>query len=168
MNKIDISITQINGSIFISEEHQLARWKLTKIYHLLPKIPIPSHSIPFHAAPPSTASHSQIFNNTTAGRNIHEPAVPSKCAIPERTLDKSNNSFDVANAFKPQELAEIVATTQHFMASRNFDLLVKLKNCDFRNKGLFLFKSKSEVEAKRAIREEKLMMQGELSAYQIF
>ncbi|POS82470.1 hypothetical protein EPUL_004991, partial [Erysiphe pulchra] len=56
----------------------------------------------------------QLLNSTIFSRKILKLAIPIKRPIPERPQQNNKNSSDVANAFLPQELAEIVATRQRF------------------------------------------------------
>ncbi|POS86354.1 hypothetical protein EPUL_001497 [Erysiphe pulchra] len=57
-------------------------------------------------------NRSKTLNNT-ASRKILKLAVPIKRRIPERSTHNNKNNSDVANAFLPKELAEVVATRQH-------------------------------------------------------
>ncbi|KHJ30457.1 putative eka-like protein [Erysiphe necator] len=50
--------------------------------------------------------------NLPPPNRILKPVAPSKRPIPERLQNNGRNSFNIANAFLPQELADIIATRQ--------------------------------------------------------
>ncbi|POS82700.1 hypothetical protein EPUL_003942 [Erysiphe pulchra] len=85
----------------------------TELSHQLPPIPPvpPIPNSPSPIAPPPPPSKIPPSSNIAAGRQILQPVSPSKRQIPERLPNNKINS-NIANAFIPQELAEIIATRQ--------------------------------------------------------
>ncbi|KHJ31886.1 putative eka-like protein [Erysiphe necator] len=73
----------------------------------VPPIPNPLPSIASTSPPSQTTS-----NNISTDRQILKPVAPSKRSIPDKPHHKSWNNSDIANAFLPQELADIIATRQ--------------------------------------------------------
>ncbi|KHJ33839.1 putative eka-like protein [Erysiphe necator] len=87
---------------------------LTELSHQPPPIlPIPPtpNSTP-STAPPPPPSNSIPTTKTTDGRPILRPVAPSKHPIPEKPPSNSSKNSDIANAFLPQVLTEIIATRQ--------------------------------------------------------
>ncbi|KHJ32167.1 hypothetical protein EV44_g3707 [Erysiphe necator] len=67
---------------------------------------------PNHNPSPSIASPSPPSITSADSRQMFKPVASSKLPIPERPLHNSRNHSDIANAFIPKELAEIIATRQ--------------------------------------------------------
>ncbi|KHJ31456.1 putative eka-like protein [Erysiphe necator] len=77
----------------------------------IPDIPLIPNSFPSTTSP-TPPSNSQTPSYSTASRKILKPAVPTKRPIPENPPQNNKHSPDIANAFLPRELAEVVATRQ--------------------------------------------------------
>ncbi|POS82988.1 hypothetical protein EPUL_005853 [Erysiphe pulchra] len=66
-------------------------------------------------APPSPPSNLEQPTKIVDGRQILKPVEPSKPKISEKPPKISGENYDIANAFLPQELAEIIATRQRLI-----------------------------------------------------
>ncbi|POS82158.1 hypothetical protein EPUL_005403, partial [Erysiphe pulchra] len=94
----------------LSPEYLAPSMELSHQRPPIPPVPPISNS-PSPIASPPPPSKIPPSSNTAAGRQILKPVSPSKRQIPERLFNNKSNS-DIANAFIPQELAEIIATRQ--------------------------------------------------------
>lgn len=101
----------MTDSMEISMESQAPSTDKSNLPPPTPNIPPIPNPLPL-TTPPTPPSHSQLLNSTLSSRKILKPAIPIKRSIPERPQQNNNNKSDVANAFLPRELAEIVATRQ--------------------------------------------------------
>ncbi|KHJ35409.1 putative eka-like protein [Erysiphe necator] len=72
----------------------------------------PNSPIPIPIASPTPPPNPQLQINHLVSRKILKPAIPSKRLVPEKTSQASGHNSDNANAFLPEELAEITAIRQ--------------------------------------------------------
>ncbi|POS85556.1 hypothetical protein EPUL_003844 [Erysiphe pulchra] len=95
----------------ISQESQAPSTESSHHPPPMPPVPPIPNSSPLIA---SLSSPSKIppSNKIELGRQILKPVAPSKRPISERPLHNSWKNSDTANAFLPQELAEIIANRQ--------------------------------------------------------
>ncbi|KHJ30362.1 putative eka-like protein [Erysiphe necator] len=95
----------------ISQESIAISTELSQQRPPIPPIPpAPNPSPPLAPSPPPSLLSPS--SNTAASRLILKPVAPSKRQLPERPISHINNNSNIANAFIPQELAEIIATRQ--------------------------------------------------------
>ncbi|POS84326.1 hypothetical protein EPUL_004202, partial [Erysiphe pulchra] len=89
--------------------------------------------------PPAPPLNLEPPAKTADGRQILKPVAPSKCSIPESPQYNSRNKSDIANAFLPRELAEIIATRQrgepNFAAANSSPSLLRAPLLSKLNKG---------------------------------
>lgn len=99
----------MNDSMEISTEPQAPSTDTSQRPPPIPPVPlIPNSSPPIASS--SSPSNPTSSNTTLDSRQILKPVAPSKRPLPEKPLSKNNS--DIANAFLPQELADIIATRQ--------------------------------------------------------
>ncbi|KAI0996157.1 hypothetical protein K3495_g12023 [Podosphaera aphanis] len=96
----------------ISQESQALSTERSQQPPPIPPIP-PIHNPSPPIASPSSSSQTLPSTTSAAGRQMLKPVAPSKRPIPERPQHNSRDNSDIANAFIPKELAEIIATRQH-------------------------------------------------------
>ncbi|POS84115.1 hypothetical protein EPUL_002931 [Erysiphe pulchra] len=98
----------MTDSMEISQESQAPSMETS---NQPPPIHNPSPPIASSSSPPP--SNPQPHINNLVNRKILKPAIPSKRLMQEKTSPKTGHNSDHANAFLPQELAEIIAIRQN-------------------------------------------------------